>query len=362
MIHSLHAPAQLPFAPRPAPTELLSSWLLRVASANLVPLRELLDGFNCRYGWVLTNAPIDYGFPETATVALARFCRVPPKTIRMLDVRQRIPGLTRDSFLRLQREDFPFPRCTSRRLGYAFCPSCIASQRVIHVPWEWSLSYQAQCSVHGRPLLECCPACGAPDPLTFTDDPCVLCRCCGGDLRGSMNLADIPAVSETNTIQHDYRFALAGAPPISVPNATARAFRLFFEDIFRLLTPILKNRSGPQRGDSLSRQDILAIITALVLNAAPNPNQAIRRLRCKRGLRLWATLLSVISESDGGALERSSIDWPLTLRQRFVCARHYRQQTRWPNTPYRAGSYPGKPIERSKIASEFGLRKAIQQD
>ena len=47
------APAELPFAPRPYSDELLSSWLLRVAAANLISLQELLDAFEDRYGPVL---------------------------------------------------------------------------------------------------------------------------------------------------------------------------------------------------------------------------------------------------------------------------------------------------------------------
>jgi len=64
------APAKLPFAPRPYSAELLSSWLLRVAAANLVSLRELLDGFESRYGQVLNNFPIDYSIPDAAVAIL----------------------------------------------------------------------------------------------------------------------------------------------------------------------------------------------------------------------------------------------------------------------------------------------------
>ena len=76
------APAKLPFAPRPYSAELLSSWLLRVAAANLVSLRELLDGFESHYGQVLNNVPIDYSIPDAAVAALAKFCRIPPAKIR----------------------------------------------------------------------------------------------------------------------------------------------------------------------------------------------------------------------------------------------------------------------------------------
>jgi hypothetical protein len=65
------APAELPFAPRPYSDELLSSWLLRVAAANLVSLHELLGGFEDHYGPVLTNTPIDYDVLDAAVTALS---------------------------------------------------------------------------------------------------------------------------------------------------------------------------------------------------------------------------------------------------------------------------------------------------
>jgi hypothetical protein len=43
-----------------------------VAAANLVSLRELLDGLKSRYGPVLTNVPMDYGVPEAGVG-----CRIP---------------------------------------------------------------------------------------------------------------------------------------------------------------------------------------------------------------------------------------------------------------------------------------------
>ena len=66
----IHAPAQLPIAPRPISTELLSSWLLKVAAANQIPLRELLDALESQYGSVLTNDPFDYAVPKAAVTAL----------------------------------------------------------------------------------------------------------------------------------------------------------------------------------------------------------------------------------------------------------------------------------------------------
>lgn len=70
-MNAVAAPAELPFAPRPYCTELLSSWLMRVAAANLISLRELLVGFEERYGEVLSNVPIDYAIPDAAVDACA---------------------------------------------------------------------------------------------------------------------------------------------------------------------------------------------------------------------------------------------------------------------------------------------------
>jgi hypothetical protein len=139
-------------------SELLSSWLLRVAAANRISLRELRDGLESRHGPVLTNVPMDYGVPEAAVMALAKFCRVTPKTIRMLDLGQRVSGLTTAMRLGFQHSGMRCPRCRSHRLGYAFCPSCVAHQPVIHVPWEGSLSCLSRCTVHQRLLLDGCPS------------------------------------------------------------------------------------------------------------------------------------------------------------------------------------------------------------
>jgi TniQ len=142
----MHAPGRLPLAPRPISAELLSSWLMRVAAVNVISLAELLDGLKCRYGPVLGNAPIDYGLPEMAVIALAKFCRVEPEAIRMLDLGRRLPHPTSASFLRFTGK-FQVS-VGSQRVGYGFCPLCIAGQTVTHLPWEWSLAWLSRCAIH----------------------------------------------------------------------------------------------------------------------------------------------------------------------------------------------------------------------
>lgn len=228
------APAELPFAPRPYSTELLSSWLLRVAASNLVSLRELLDGFEERYGRVLANVPIDYAIPDAAVAALSQFCRVAPEKIRTLDLRRRAPQLSPALLLRYQNLSLLwFPRCSLRRVRYTFCPLCVASQRVIHVHWDWSVACLIRCTVHRTPLVDGCPACGEPDPLTFSGFDCTpiyVCRSCGGDLTASQNDAEhVQHKSDIHAVEKAYRAMLLGiAPdPALFGKATDRAFRQF---------------------------------------------------------------------------------------------------------------------------------------
>jgi hypothetical protein len=143
------APAELPFAPRPYSTELLSSWLLRVAAANLVSLRELLDGLQSRYGRVLSNVPIDYSIPDAAVTALAQFCRIPSARVRALDLRERAPHLSPALLLRFHSTSlFWCPRCSLRRVRYAFCPRCFG-QSASH---SCALGLVPRGSVASRPI------------------------------------------------------------------------------------------------------------------------------------------------------------------------------------------------------------------
>jgi len=72
------APAELALAPRPLEGELTSSWLYRVAAANLVELEELLSGLMNIYPEVhsRTNICLDYSIAPAWSRALARWCRL----------------------------------------------------------------------------------------------------------------------------------------------------------------------------------------------------------------------------------------------------------------------------------------------
>jgi hypothetical protein len=370
MISTAIAPIQLPFAPRPISTELLSSWLLRVAAANLVSLWELLQGFEFRYGRVLTNVTVDYSLGDAAVAALSQFCRVAPEKIRALDLRRRSPHLSPGLLLgfRFQNALLVCPRYSLRRARYAFCPLCIARQRVLHVRWDWSVACLIHCAVHRTPLLDGCPACGEPDPLTFSGfdlSPIRLCRSCGMDLtEGVDHLREGRDKNNLQAIEDAYRAALLGVTPAPalLGKATDRAFRQFVEDMFQVLTRSLNPPSAYPSTSSVPvlRRDILQIIAALILNAAPSSGPSARCKRYARGLILWATLLKIIPEYEGATLEQSSRRWPVALRRRFVSALYYRTRKRWPHTPYRAAADFGNRFKYSDVVSVYDLSAGKQ--
>ena len=356
------APAKLPVAPRPCSTELLSSWLLRVAAANLVSLRELLDGFESRYGRVLTNIPIDYGITDEAVAALAQFCRVVPAQIRALDLRERAPHLNPALLLRFHDTSLVWcPRCSLSRVRYAFGPPCLASQKVIHVRWDWSVACLTRCAIHRTALVDGCPGCREPDPLTFSgflSSASYACRTCGADLTASPRDAEnVRRRSDIQAIEEDYRAMLLGiAPnPALLGKATDRAFRQFVEDMLQLLTRNLNPYSPWQTGSPalFSRRDILQIITALIENAAPSSDRRIRSRRYSRGLILWAALLGMLTDSAGEEMERSSPHWPVSLRRRFISALYYCKGRRWPCSPY--GTNVATRTAQREICRIYGL-------
>jgi TniQ len=336
-------PAQLPFAPRPVPGEVLSSWLIRVAAANLVQLAELVEALETHHGQVLASGLIDYCVPEDAVTALSKFCRISPQAVRDMDLRQRAPHLDAVQLLRYQDAlMFRCPRLSLRRVRYAFCPLCLAKQQVIHTRWDWCVACLTLCDIHRTPLLEKCSTCGETDPLTFSGvdlPPDLMCRSCNNSLayddvlRNELKHGDARQAAD-NT----YRASLLGVAPRPeiLGKATAQEFRAFIEDMDRMLTRKLNVLANCKRVApvSFSRHDILQIIALLIRNAAPCSDLRIRRKREARSLALWTAMFQVIPARFGGAaLEDLSFRWPRALRRRFASALLHRTRRPWPYSP-----------------------------
>jgi Zn ribbon nucleic-acid-binding protein len=227
---------------------------------------------------------------------------------------------------------------------------CIAEQRIIHVPWHWCLACLVRCEVHGASLLDSCPACGEPDPLSFTapDLPQIrVCCSCGGELTH-------PARADANNqnqqsiqiVQDAYRATLlrAAPHPSLLGKITDHAFRKFVDDILQVLIAWIDPRAiqydvASDQTSVSSRHDALRVITELISNAAPNSNPPQRRAAYARDLKLWGALFTHIPASASASLEEASVGWPLPLRRRFSAAIHHQRRKSWPRHPFRHNAF-----------------------
>lgn len=345
------APPQLPFAPRPIPAELFSSWLLRVAAANCVSLAELLDGLHSRYPEVPYVQSLDLCLPPVFLKALSAFCRVTVQKLQGLDLEQRLPDLQCALLLSFTNASWRCPRRRGQRLGYGFCRSCIAEQRTIHVPWDWCFACLIRCPVHGTSLLDSCPFCNEPDPLTFAAPHLLqsrVCYSCGGDLTDpAPKLGDGSASQQSiQMVQDAYRATLlrVAPDPALLGKVTAGAFRKFIDDMLQTLTQwldpqLVQQNIRDEQISASSRQDLIRVVAELVSNAEPTSNDRQRRSAHARDLRLWGILFALIPESERASLERASLRWPLPLRRRFSSALFYHQRISWPQSPFRGSAF-----------------------
>jgi hypothetical protein len=162
-------PDVLPLAPRPVTNELRSSWLLRVAAANVRTLAELLDAVAERHPHAGTDdAFLDHALSSYAAAAFAQFARMPETAVRALDLSHQLPGLPEPWILRMGLHRWSRDRLSDRRAGYAFCPRCLGSvapMRPPHLPVEWACAVVTYCPIHRTRLQERCPACFVDDPF-----------------------------------------------------------------------------------------------------------------------------------------------------------------------------------------------------
>jgi hypothetical protein len=329
MIVNTEAPSQLPFAPRPFRGELFSSWLLRLAGANCVPLDELLLGLHARHPSATYALSLDLELDDGFLLSMARFSRIPVRTLRRLSLDKQVPFPEATLLLRFN-DDAGGSRLLSRRLGYAFCPHCIALQSSVHVPWEWAFACLIHCSVHRIPLCVGCPSCGELDPLPFGAIPVagrVPCQSCGATL--SEDLAPKGRLTSHTILELErgYRTALLGAAPriAMLHGASGEQFRKFVDDTIRLVVNALDDEpaarlDNQQPSLGTSRQKLIGTVWQLVVNGSTDCDIYERRARYRRGLKTWRSLLHPLPPEGRRSLERASRDWPPLLRRRLAAA------------------------------------------
>jgi len=342
------APSQLPFAPRPFKNELFSSWMLRIAYANCVSLQELMVGFQCRHPEVPCPNSLDWGFSPTFLKAMARFCRTPISALHSLDLRTRLPQAEKALLLRLRTVSDPCLRLCKERVGYAFCPTCITQQSCVHVRWEWAFPALLRCQVHKSLLRHGCPMCGEEDPLPFGIAPAVvrvLCWNCGENLTGTITGSHVGWIDGGHAIvEKVYRASLRGRSPHSalLGEATATQFRRFVDDLLQLLawypSPDLSPRLTDPRNLHLPfRNEILGIVGALVMDAAPAAKPNGRKVQFRRkDLTPWLSILALLSHREAESIEIASELWPSALRRRLNLALDQRERGSSRSSPFRS--------------------------
>ena len=144
-----------PVAVRPAPGELLSSWLHRLAQANGVPPRY--------FGAVLGaageawSAQLDRHLPEAVRRLLLDHTSICPEEIDGLCL-----GPSQLSALRLRLRSRPQDAGTStaQSAWLQYCPVCLRDDEVPYFRRSWTLATRVSCFHHGCRLRDRCPSCG----------------------------------------------------------------------------------------------------------------------------------------------------------------------------------------------------------
>ena len=140
---------------KPAPGELLSSWLHRLAHANGVPPRY--------FGTVLGvageawSAQLDRHLPDALRRLLLDHTTIYPEEIDGLCLAHS-PFSNLRLRLRTRPQDAETSKAQSTRLQY--CPTCLREDETPYFRRSWTFATRVSCFHHGCRLRDRCPSCG----------------------------------------------------------------------------------------------------------------------------------------------------------------------------------------------------------
>ena len=190
------------------------------------------------------------------------------------------------------------------------------------------------------------PLCGEDDPLPFgaAPHPAILCQSCGANLTVAERGPHVRHLEGAHVfIERIYRAALRGAAPRAalLSQTTGTQFRRFVDDLLQLLAwypdPELSTRfTDPQNQYLPFRTEMLAIVGALVRNAAPESKPTRMQIRYREGLRLWLSVLSLLSRREEEWIEAASEHWPSALRRRLRAALDHHERASAQRSPFRS--------------------------
>jgi len=140
---------------RPAPGELLSSWLNRLAHANGVPPRYF--GAVLGVAGETWSAQLDRHLPDAVRRLLLDHTSICPDEIDGLCLAYSPLSTLR---IRLRTQPQHAGTSTAQSCWLQFCPSCLREDEVPYFRRSWTLATRVSCFRHGCRLRDRCPSCG----------------------------------------------------------------------------------------------------------------------------------------------------------------------------------------------------------
>ncbi|MDD5249052.1 MAG: TniQ family protein [Rhodocyclaceae bacterium] len=149
---------------KPLPDELLSSWLVRLASAHglkVQTLSRLLAGSD----YQLWNRDLDRVSPAWLLDALCWKTATPPEvgvgtTLKAYE--GKIYRTFHDSYVLPWILPLKMYHRTRRGYGLQFCGRCLATDPEPYFRKRWRVAFYTWCAIHNVMLQDRCPNCGAP--------------------------------------------------------------------------------------------------------------------------------------------------------------------------------------------------------
>ena len=162
--------------------------------------------------------------------------------------------------------------------------------------------------------------------------------------------------------------SLCAEPPLIMPCWAKPLGRSFVVSsmTFSNCLPGTQARSCPhglqtRRICILLSKEILAIVGALVLNAAPASEPNGRNVKFREGLTLWLRVLALLSQREAEWIETASDLWPSALRQRLNSALDQHERSRSRSSPFRSTFFrPGLKYINSFEFRDFTAANEVE--
>lgn len=153
--YSVAAGRRWPVDVKPAPGELLSSWLHRLAHANGAPPRYFGAVLGAAGGaW---SAQLDRHLPDAVRRLLLDHTSICLEEIDGLCLANSPLSILR---LRLRTRPQDAGTSTAQSSWLQFCPTCLREDAVPYFRQSWTLATRVSCFRHGCRLRDRCPSCG----------------------------------------------------------------------------------------------------------------------------------------------------------------------------------------------------------